>query len=172
MNRNTSLQCLVVNGLTPERVPLCLYLFAVLGLSMRSIWNRMGVVFTLPRASNTGHAQTWQFSKWRPLKGQGQGHGIRPVQGHICPNFVLFCQIQGHTSRLDFFTKGHMSHSSYFLGDTCPVPAISDGTYVSLLQGTHVPSLLFLRGHMSYFQSWTHVPFQVFTKGHMVTSPV
>ena len=58
MNRNTSLQCLVVYGLNTGQVPyactwICACFSLALGLSMCSIWNRMGAVFALISSHDT-----------------------------------------------------------------------------------------------------------------------
>ena len=64
-----SLQCLVVYNLTEYLMPVLESALAsqLLGPSMCSIWNRVGVVFALPSSCNTGHAQMWKNSKCFPL---------------------------------------------------------------------------------------------------------
>ena len=71
MNKNTSLQCLVVHNLTEYLMPVLksalVFQSQLLGHSMCSIRYRMGVVFVLPSSCNTGHVLMWQNSKWLPL---------------------------------------------------------------------------------------------------------
>ena len=59
MNKNTSLQCLVVYNLAEYLMPVheSALVSRLLGPSICSIWNRMGVVFALPSSCNTDVAK-------------------------------------------------------------------------------------------------------------------